>query len=186
MDNRNYILDRLKSRTMSIEEFNYDKLSCPPLSSLLYPQDIKDLADISKSLRFAGKPDVKYKEIDAILRSRYFTKFIGGTNRISYRPIDDNSFLIKVATDAVGLGDNYREYKNQFIFKPFITKVFETSPNGVVGTFERVSPITSREEFLSVAADIFEVINKWFIGEYVLEDIGTKYFMNWGIRRGLN
>ena len=56
------------------------------------------------------------------------------------------------------------------------------SPCGTVGVFERVNPITSREEFLSVADDIYEVITQWFIGKYVLADIGTKFFMNWKIK----
>ena len=38
---------------------------------------------------------------------------------------------------------------------------------------------------MSVAPDIYNVINEWFIGEYVLADIGTKFFMNWAVRIGL-
>ncbi|MCM1197191.1 MAG: hypothetical protein NC310_09025, partial [Roseburia sp.] len=94
------------------------------------------------------------------------------------------SFVIKVATDAVGIGDNPREYINQQYYKPFVTKVFEVSPCGTVGVFERVVPITSREEFLSVAPFVYDVILNWFVGEYVCDDIGTEFFLNWGIRNG--
>ena len=184
MENRSYILDRLKSKTVSIDEFNYDRLEAPPISAMFNQQDIINLNQIARSLKYAAKPQVKYQEIDKIMRSRGFEKFIAGTNRVVYRPLEDNRFVVKVAADAVGLGDNPREYRNQFIFKPFVTKVFEVTPCGVLGVFERVVPITSREEFLSVAEDIFTVINEWFIGEYVLEDIGVKYFMNYGIRSG--
>lgn len=185
MENRSYILDRLKSKAVSIDEFNYDRLIAPPISSMFTQQDIMNLNQIAKSLKYAAKPQVKYQEIDRIMRSRGFEKFIAGTNRVVYRPIEDNRFVVKVAADAVGLGDNPREYRNQFIFKPFVTKVFEVTPCGTLGVFERVVPITSREEFLSVAEDIFTVINEWFIGEYVMEDIGSRYFMNYGIRSGL-
>ena len=184
MENRNYIIDRLKSKTMSIDEFNYDRLSAPPISAMFTPQDIAQLNYIAKSLKYSAKPHIKYQEIDKIMRRRGFEKFIAGTNRVVYRALEDNSFVVKVAADAVGLGDNPREYQNQFIFKPFVTKVFEVTPCGTLGVFERVNPITSREEFLSVAEDIFSVINDWFIGEYVLEDIGTKFFMNWSVRKG--
>lgn len=184
MENRNYILDRLKSKTVTVDEFNYDRLQAPPISAMFTQEDIAKLNYIAKSLKYSAKPQIKYQEIDKIMRSRGFEKFIGGTNRIIYRPIEDNRFIVKVAYDAVGLGDNPREYKNQFIFKPFVTKVFEITPCGTLGVFERVIPITSREEFLSVANDIYSVINEWFIGEYVMEDIGSKFFMNWGIRKG--
>lgn len=185
VENRNYIIERLKSRTVSIDEFNFDRLQAPPISSMFTPFDIANLNQIAKSIRYSGNPELKFKEIDKIMRSRGFVKFISGTNRVTYRPIENNTFLVKVAIDAVGLGDNPREFRNQFIFKPFVTKVFEITPCGTLGVFERVTPITSREEFLSVASDIYELINEWFIGEYVLEDIGTKYFLNWGIRKGL-
>ena len=183
MENRNYIIDRLTSKRTSIEEFNYDHLTAPPISSMFTPYDIAELNNIARSLKLSGKPQLKYQMIDRIMRRRGFEKFIGGTNRVSYRPIEDNRFLVKIATDAVGLGDNPAEFRNQYLFKPFVTKVFEITSCGTLGVFERVNPITSREEFLSVASDIFEVINEWFVGEYVLADIGTKFFMNWGIRK---
>lgn len=185
MDNsREFILDRLKSRSMSIDQFNFEKLTAPPLFSLLTPQDVNQLHYIATSIRYSAKPKEKFKAIDEIMRRRGFAKFVSGTNRVAYRFIEDDRFLIKVAIDDVGIKDNPREFQNQFIFQPFVTKVFEVSPCGTVGVFERVVPITSREEYLSVAEDVYNMINNWFIGEYVLEDIGTKFFMNIGIRKG--
>ena len=184
VDNRNYIIERLKSKTVSVSEFNFDRLQAPPISSMFTQDDISRLYQIARSIRYAGNPELKLQEIDKVMKARGFVKFVSGTNRIAYRPIESNSFLVKVAFDDVGRGDNPREFKNQFIFKPFVTKVFEVTPCGTLGVFERVAPITSREEFLSIAGDIYELINQWFIGEYVLEDIGTEYFLNWGIRKG--
>ena len=91
---------------------------------------------------------------------------------------------MKVAYDDIGLGDNPREFINQQYLKPFCTKVFEVSQNGVLAIVERVNPITNREEFLSVAEDVFTLLTEYIIGEYVMDDIGTKYFMNYGLRKG--
>lgn len=181
---RNYILDRIKSRTMTKDEFNFDRLQAPPLCMLLSPFDIQELHSIATSLKWSAKPQLRYQAIDNVMRRRGFIKFVAGTNRVAYRHPEDTRFLIKIACDDVGMRDNPAEYNNQFVFKPFVTKCFEVSPCGTVGVFERVNPITSREEFLSVAEDIFEVINEWFIGEYVVADFGSKFFMNWGIREG--
>lgn len=184
MVDRNYILDRMKSKSMTIEEFNFDKLSAPPIMALFTAQDIYELHAIATSLRYSAKPQLKRQMIDEIMRRRGFVFHIGGTNRLTYTFIHDDSFIAKVAFDAVGINDNPAEYKNQFIFKPFVTKVFEVTPCGTLGFFERVKPITNREEFISVADDVFILINSIFIGEYVLADIGSRFFMNYGIRDG--
>lgn len=179
---RQALIDKIQSKVTSIEDFNFDKLTAPPLYSLLTQYDIDNLYYIATSVKYSGKPKQKYDAIDAIMRPRGFVKLSAGTNRVVYRHLESTAFVVKVAADAIGIGDNPREFENQFIFKPFVTKVFEVSPCGTVGVFERVQPITSREEFLSAADDIYDVINDWFIGKYVMADIGTKFFMNWGIR----
>ena len=185
MDNsRNYILDRLRSKRTSIEEFNYDQLQAPPLSMFLSPFDIQELNAIARSLRYSAKPEIRYQEIDKVMRRRGLVKFAAGTNRVVYRHPEFQDILIKVASDAVGLGDNPAEYRNQFLLKPFVAKCFEISPCGTIGIFERVNPITSREEFLSVADDVFELLNEWIIGKYIVADCGSKFFMNFGVRRG--
>lgn len=178
------VLQSLYTKRRSPLEFNFDMLTAPPLLALLTPQDINDLNRIARSVKLAGKIDEKYKLIDQIMTNRGFVKLHAGTNRVVYRFIEDQRFVIKVAIDRVGLGDNPAEYKNQFLLKPFVTKVFEVSPCGTVGLFERVDPIMSREEFLSVADDIFNLITKFFVGKYVLEDFGSHYFMNWSLRKG--
>ena len=177
------VLQSLYTKRKSPLEFNFDMLTAPPLLALLTPQDINDLNRIARSVKLAGKIDEKYKLIDQIMTNRGFVKLHAGTNRVVYRFIEDQRFVIKVAIDRVGLGDNPAEYKNQFLLKPFVTKVFEVSPCGTVGLFERVDAIMSREEFLSVADDIFNLITKFFVGKYVLEDFGSHYFMNWAIRK---
>lgn len=181
---RNYILEKMKGRMMSAEEFDFERLQAPPLYSLLSYQDIEQLRKLATSIKYAGRPIERMQMIDKILVNRGFRKFTGGTNRAIYKFLENDQILIKVATDAVGIGDSPREFMNQQYYKPFVPKVFEVSPCGTVGLFERVVPITSREEFLSVAPYIYDIILNWFVGEYVCDDIGTEYFMNWGIRKG--
>lgn len=183
-ESRNFILDRIRSKPMSIEEFNFDALQGPTISQLFTPYDIANLRSIATSLKLSAKPTARYEAIDRIMRSKGFIKFGAGTNRVIYRHPEDTRFLVKVAADAIGMRDNPDELRQSNRFKPFIPKCFDISECGTVGIFERVIPITSREEFLSVADSIFEVITEWFVGEYVLADIGTEFFMNWGIRKG--
>ena len=181
---RSSVIDRLQSRIMSIDDFNFDRLSAPPLYSLLSQQDIDKLYSVAHSIRYSGNPAKKYKMIDSVLKPRGFTKLSAGTNRVVYKHVEFDNIVLKVAYDDIGLKDNPKEFMNQHIFKPFVTKIFEVSPCGTVAVVERVIPITSREEFHSVAEDVYLAINNWFIGKYIMADIGTKFFMNWGIRRG--
>ena len=176
------VLQSLYNKKQSALEFNFDALTAPPLMSLLSPYDIMELNKIAKSVKLAGKIDLKYKLIDNIMTNRGFVKLHAGTNRVVYRFLEDQRFVAKIAVDRVGLGDNPAEFQNQFLLKPFVTKVFEVSPCGTIAIVERVDPIMSREEFLSVADDVFDLLTKVFIGKYILEDVGTQYFMNWSIR----
>ena len=179
---RNYILDRITSKKTSIEEFNYDKLEAPPLSWFFSPFDIQELNSIARSLKYSAKPKERYEAINRVCNRCGLVKFAAGTNRVVYRHPEFQDILFKIAADDVGLNDNPAEYRNQFLLKPFVTKTFEISPCGTVAIVERVNPITSREEYISVADDVFELITEWLVGRYVLADIGTKFFMNIGIR----
>ena len=181
---RNYILDRIRSKKTSIEEFNFDKLEAPPLSWFFSPFDIMELNSIARSLRYSAKPQERYDAINRVCNRCGLVKFAAGTNRVVYRHPEFQDILFKIAADDVGLNDNPCEYRNQFLLKPFVTKTFEISPCGTVAIVERVNPITSREEYISVADDVFELITEWLVGRYVLADIGSKFFMNIGVRKG--
>lgn len=179
------IIDIIYTKNRSPLEFSFDSLRARPLYSLLSPQDIYELNKIATSVRLSSNPKKKYSMIDNILVPRGFKKLASGTNRITYKYLEDQSIVIKVAIDKVGIADNPREFYNQYLLKPFVTKVFEVSPCGTVGLFERVVPITSREEYLSVANDVFDMITTQIIGKYVVDDIGTRYFQNIGVRPGM-
>lgn len=171
---------RLDKRIVSFEE-----LQTPyRIEQLLSFQDIMQLYNIARSNKLSSKPKEKYRLIDAIMTNRGFKKLASGTNRVVYKFTENQSFVLKIAIDSVGLKDNPAEFKNQQLLKPFVTKVFQVTPCGTVGLFERVNPISSREEFASVAPDIFDIITTHFLGKYVLADFGSNYFMNWGVRVG--
>ncbi len=158
----------------------------PPckILQLLTIEDIYQLNKIARSKKYAAKPKEKFAMIDQIMQRRGFKKLAAGTNRIVYKYLEDQSFVLKVAHCKVALTDNIREMSNQNILAPFVSKCFEVSPCGTVGMFERVSPISNRQQFLSIASDIYDIIINHFLGRFVLDDFGSKYFMNWGVRRG--
>ena len=181
---RSYILDRLKSKSTTIEDFNFETLAAPPLYMFLSPYDIEELRSIATSVRLSGKSKERLNRIDEVMKRRGLVKLGAGTNRVVYRHPEFPSIVFKVALDAVGMNDNPAEFRNQWFLKPFIAKMFEVSPCGTVSVVERVKPIINREEYVSVADDVFELINTWIIGKYIMADIGTKFFMNIGVREG--
>ena len=178
------LINILYTKKMNSLEFHYDTLTAPPLFSYLSQSDIAYLKSITSNPRLNSKIKEKTMLINEVMENNFFKKLASGTNRICYKSLRDPNIVIKVAIDDVGLKDNPAEYKNQFLLKPFVTKCFEVSYDGEVGLFERVQPITSVDEFLSIASDVFDLLNKYISGKYVLEDVGSKYFLNYGIRNG--
>lgn len=179
--NRSDALQLLYPKAKTASEFNFDNLFHPPILCYLSLQDIAHLNSIATSIKLSTKPNEKYRLINNIMMNRGFVKMASGTNRVVYRFADDYSFVLKIAIDKVGRRDNPMEMVNQHLLKPFVTKCFDVTPCGTVGMFERVVPITYREEFLSIADDAFNLINN-LIGKYVIDDIGEKYYQNYGIR----
>lgn len=171
----------LQSKMTTKEEFDYDTMFTVPLYSLLSQYDIDRLYNVATSIRYAGDAVKKKKAILDIMHTRGFAELSAGTNRICFGYLEDPSICVKVAADRTGIKDNPREFLNQGYLKPFCTKVFETSPCGTVGLFERVRPIKNREEFYSVAAQIYELIDL-ITSKFILADFGTHFFMNYGFR----
>lgn len=178
------VLDILRMKKQSPLEFEFDNLWIPPMSFYLSMEDIDRLRKIATSIKLASKIELKYKMIDDIMVPRGFKRFSAGTNRVVYKHLEDTRFVAKIAVDRVGMQDNPMEFKNQFYLKPYCTKMFCISPCGTVGFAERVLPIKNKEEFKEIAGDIFDILVYKILGKYVVEDIGTKYFMNYGVRAG--
>lgn len=181
---RNYVIDRVKSRHITVDDFNFDKLSAPPLSMFFTAQDLSQLNYIAKSVKLSGKLKTKLEMIDNICKSRGLVKFGSGTNRVVYRHPEFNKIVFKIAYDNAALKDNVNELKNQYILKPFVAKTFEVSPCGTVAISERVIPITSREEFIHISHYVLKLLDEYIIGKYIMADVGNNTFMNYGFREG--
>ena len=164
-------------------KFHWDSLWAPPIMSLFTPDDINELIRIATSLRYSGNITKKYDMIDVVMRRRGFRRAHSGTNRICYNFLESSAFVAKVAVDSVGIKDSPAEFINQEYFKPFCCKIFEVHPSGVIAFIERVNPISSIEEFISVKDDVFNMMITKIIGKYVVDDLGAKSFMNFGVRQ---
>lgn len=177
------IIKSLYKKQVPYNQFVFDNLQAYPLLNYIHPMVIVELNKIANSVKLQSNPVKKMNMYDEILKPYNFKRLTAGTNRVVYKHLEDQRIVLKVAKDAVGIRDNPCEWINQQYLKPFVTKCFEISPCGTVGLFERVQPLTSKAEFKSISHDIFALLNK-MIGKYILEDIGTKYFLNYGLRDG--
>lgn len=178
------ILDRLYTAQINPEQFHYETLTMLPWTYFLTPQDVNDLHYIATSKKLAGDGSKRLAYIKQIMEARGFKRFAGGTNRVIYRHLEVPGFVAKIATDQVGMKDNPAEFKVQELIKPFCAKMFQTTPCGTVGFAEKVIPIKNVEEFKIIAEEVFDLLYNNLLGKYVLEDIGTEFFMNYGVRPG--
>lgn len=163
--------------------FCFDQLTGPSVNQLLTQEDVDRLRYIATSVKLAPKTNLKFEQIDSIMRNRGFRRLAGGTNRLVYRHLEIPGIVVKVAYDSEGITNNPDEFRNQELLKPFCTKVFDVTPCGTVGVFERVDRITSRYEFGTIADDVYDLITN-IVGKYVVADIGTKFMYNYGVRLG--
>ena len=181
---RQKLLGFLGLKHDTLLNFNYNSLWAPPIAALCSPTDIGDLYELATSIRYNAKIKQKYWEMDRIMSKAGFREFHAGTNRRIYAHLDYKHLMSKVALDDSGLKDSQPEYENQFIFAPYCSKIFEVTPNGSVSFVERFEPILNRETFLYYADAIFDILDRLIDGKYAVADIGTNYFMNWGVRPG--
>ena len=179
---REEMLDLVKSPSVNPMTFDFDHMMAPPMLSFITPSDLQYLQYLANSIKLNAKLDYKYAEIDKVLTNRGFEKIGSGTNRVAYKHLEFPSICLKIAASRTACTDNPREMINQEYLKPFVAKIFEVDPTGTVALCERVDPIRNREEFMMIVDDVFDLITQWFTGKYVVDDIGTNFFMNWGTR----
>lgn len=177
------LMYRDKPATVHFESFQFDKLTAPPLASLLSEYDMMQLYEIARDPKLSARIKKKYEMINRILNPRGFKLLGRGTNRCAYKHYEFPNIVLKVPIDKVGMSDGFNEYQNQWLLQPFVAKTFEIHPSGI-SLHERVQPLTSHRELELLADEYFNLVTKVFIGKYVMEDIGEQYFMNWGVRPG--
>lgn len=102
-----------------------------------------------------------------------------GTNRIGLL-ID--GYALKIALDKDGMIDNRREFLYTKALQPYVIKVYECLPNGLLMICEYVEKF-SLEDF-SMYKEEMKKILKIISGSFLVGDVGitTKNYANWGIR----
>lgn len=176
-------LETLYTKPKSYEDQYWESLTAPSMSELLTGRDITDLNEIASSIKLSSKPKLKYNYIDEILKPRDFKFLASGTNRVAYKCLENQDIIIKIAFDKVGLRDSPAEYLNQFEVKSCVTRVFEVTQCGTVGLFERLVPIVNRKQFEAVIEAVYYMLTNKIIGKYIMQDIGSDYFQNYGLRK---
>lgn len=188
IDSTELIKQRVRKALYTEESEDYtrsfDSMIHLPISYYIPWNVVCQINKLVTSLKYSDKVSFKKKEIERLLKPYGFRKFATGTNRMILQYVEDHTFLIKVALDRVGMKNNPDEFRNMELLKPFMPKTYDVTPCGTISMVERVQPITSRQEAASIAPDIFDVIVNHILGKYVASDIGTKYYMNWGVRAG--
>lgn len=176
------IMSMYKGTTTSLGEY-FDTLQAPPLYSILNDYDIAEIRKIVTSVRLAGNVHRRLFGINEILAKRGLVKLAGGTNRVVYSHPMYPNIVIKIALDRVGMKDNPSEYYVQNLLKPFCTKIFEITEDGLIAVAEKVERVRNIKEYTEMADDIYSLY-LYFVKEkgLVMEDIGVKFFMNWGNR----
>ena len=151
MVDRKDIINHLYHKRELVRGFDFDGLSHPPISMYLTEEDIMRLNQLALSARLNAKPKEKYKAMDDIMRCRGFTRLHAGTNRLVYKSEYDDSIVMKVGIDKVGITDNPSEFYNQQALKPFCCKIFDVTPCGTVAMVERVEAVRNRQQFEEIA-----------------------------------
>ena len=168
--------------TIDVVEY-YENITSPPISAFFTQDDIEYLNYVIMSPKFANI-EKKADALHSVLLPKGFKKIAGGTNRYAYENSAAPGIVFKGALDKSGAKDSPRELYNQNKLKPYCTKVFEVSPYGIIGTFERVDPIRNSVEYETMSAEILHISKIFTMNNLVLEDFGSKFFLNWGVRRG--
>ena len=102
-----------------------------------------------------------------------------GTNRYS---VQIEGYAVKFALDSAGKVDNLREFKYTKALQPYVIKVYECTPDGMIAVSEFVEIFnmddfnTRRGEMADILADIST--------QYLIGDVGitSKNYVNWGKR----
>lgn len=163
---------------------DWNKMTKPPLISYVPLNVIEQVRQVVDSVRLMNLPSKKYKMVNDILSPLGIKPLASGTNRRTFYVEYDPSVVIKIASDRVGKRDNLSEFRLQEVVKPFCTKTFDVTPDGVMSLVERVETMTSYQFKYVYTGDIFDFIMLILDRGYIMEDIGGNFHKNWGLRVG--
>ena len=108
-----------------------------------------------------------------------FTALGNGTNRMGLL-ID--GYAVKFALDSAGKIDNRREMKYTKALQPYVIKVYECTPDGLIAVSEFVE-IFNIDDFHTRKNDMAEILSD-ISQNFLIGDAGitTKNYVNWGKR----
>ena len=175
--------ERLGIRRNMSNNFNYEALTAPPLRSMISEWDMKQIHNICLDPKLNNQLRKKEEWYESILNPRGFVRMGRGTNRIIFKNLENQSIIIKVPLSEAGRNDGPSELKNQWLIKPFCTKIFEVSPDGLITVAERGELIRSQEIFYSFGDQLYDFY-QMFLGKYIMADVGSEFRKNWVIRPG--
>lgn len=141
--------------------------------------------DLYYELRVVSMRDINNNEkqnINKEILKKYNVDFesLGtGTNRMAVL-IDGYAF--KIALDSDGMIDNQREFLYSDKLQPFVIKVYETLPDGLIAVSEYVEIFQGGDQIIyrnEMAKILEEVTGKFFVGDVGIND---KNYGNWGKR----
>ena len=165
-------------------EFDWNSLRKPPITNYLPYQVISNIDMIVSDVKLMNKPQKKYQMVNELLKPYGFRHLASGTNRRAFYCTYDDSIILKIASDRIGKSDNISEFQLQNLIQPFCPKIYEVIPNGVMALSERVEPMTEYDYKKRWNGDVFDFIFQIFLRGYIMEDIGSNFFKNWGVRYG--
>ena len=162
----------------------WNTLQRPPIRSYIADWVIQRLYDYMTSPRLINNPSKRFKLTNELLQPWGFNPLASGTNRRAFYCVYDPGIIFKIASDAVGQKDNQSELFIQQMLRPFCPKVFNVDGDGVIALSERGEPMTEHDYKFVWAEEIFDLLFSLLARGYILEDVGSNFYKNFGIRLG--
>lgn len=162
----------------------WDNLSRPPLYQYIPQYVFTKLHEYFNNKRLYNRPKERFKLVNELLEPIGLKPLASGTNRRTFYCTYDPNIVFKLASDHVGMSDNLNEFTMQKLLKPFFAKMFSVTPDGLMSLSERVETMTEKDYKIIWSEYIFQIINDLLSRGYIMEDIGSNFFRNWGIRIG--
>lgn len=142
---------------------------------------LKYLIDGTLDRDFGKGVRPKLAAVDQFLAQFGFYPSGKGTSRSAYFHAVDPWVILKLGRDTQGKRDNTREYLLQYSLKPNCAKVFDCTADGLVQLCERTL-VCNLSMYIENLHRILTIIMGMLKRGYIMDDIGGKFFMNWGIR----
>ena len=174
------------SNTRSVDDVlrYWNSISRPPINYYIPQHVFQSLYQIMNTKRLYNRPIERYKYINDLFATIGLFPLASGTNRRTFYCSYDAHIVFKLGSDNTGRSDNLNEYTMQALLKPFFAKMMYVTPDGILSMSERVETMTEEDYKITYSKYIFEIIYDLLSRGYIMEDIGSNSFKNWGVRPG--